>query len=181
MRAERTEIAEVIILQPRVFRDERGFFFESFNEAAFHAIGIDVIWRQDNHARSVKNCIRGLHFQRGAGQAKIVRCVAGRIWDVAVDIRPASPTFGRWTAIELSAENHLAIYIPGGFAHGYAVLSDYADTLYKCDRLYDPALEDGIAWDDAELAIDWPVSEPILSSRDRGNQSFAAYRSGLGS
>jgi dTDP-4-dehydrorhamnose 3,5-epimerase len=176
MHAEHTDIDGLLIIHPRVFEDERGFFFESYNEAAFRRVGIDSIWRQDNHSRSVQDSVRGLHFQRGAGQAKIVRCVAGRIWDVAVDIRPGSPTFGRWSSVELSADNRLSVFVPAGFAHGFAVLSDYADTLYKCDRLYDAAIEDGIAWDDPDLAIPWPVKTAILSERDRSNQSFSTFK-----
>lgn len=179
MNFETTPLEGLIIIHPKVFTDARGFFFESFNQEKFSEAGIDLTWLQDNHAQSVMNSIRALHFQRGEGQAKIVRCTRGVIWDVAVDIRPDSPTLGKWHAVELSAENKKMFYIPSGFAHGYAVLSDVAESLYKCNRLYDPELEDGIAWDDPDLAIDWPVEHPLLSERDRRNRSFREYLESL--
>jgi dTDP-4-dehydrorhamnose 3,5-epimerase len=152
---------------------------ESWNAARFAEAGMAADWVQDNHARSVRNTLRGLHFQRGRGQAKLIRCVRGAVWDVALDIRPASPTFGQWYGCELSDENHLQLFIPAGFAHGYAVLSDLADVLYKCDRLYDAALEDGIRWNDADLAVAWPVREPLLSARDQTSQTFAEFCAAL--
>ena len=175
MKVEKTPIEGLLVINPRVFTDERGFFFESYNERVFAKIGLDLYWRQDNHACSVKNVIRALHYQRGEGQAKLVRCCRGAVWDVAVDIRPDSLTLGKWHAVELSEDNKKMLFIPGGFAHGYAVLSDVAECLYKCDKLYDPELETGMAWDDPDLDIKWPVRNPILSFRDKNNQSFAEY------
>lgn len=175
MKVERTPIEGLLIIEPRVFPDSRGFFFESYNEARFREAGIDLPWRQDNHAKSVRNTVRGLHFQWGKGQAKLVRCVRGAVWDVAVDIRPDSPTLGRWHGVELTEDNKRMFFIPVGFAHGYAVLSDVAETLYKCSEVYDPKLEDGMRWDDPELAVAWPVKEPILSERDIKAQSFREY------
>lgn len=179
MNFETTPIDGLFIIHPKVFTDERGFFFESFNQETFRKAGIDQIWLQDNHAKSVRDTIRALHFQRGDGQAKMVRCTKGAIWDVAVDIRPDSPTLGKWYAVELSEENKKIFYIPAGFAHGYAVLSDIAESLYKCGRLYDPELEDGIAWNDPDLAIAWPIKNAVLSDRDQHNQSFQQYLDSL--
>ncbi len=172
MEVEKGPLEGLLILNPRVFRDDRGFFLESYNERSFAAVGITEVWRQDNHARSVGGTVRGLHFQRGAGQAKLVRCVRGRVWDVAVDIRPGSPTLGRWFGLELTEDNFRMLYIPTGFAHGYTVLSESAEVTYKCDRLYDPELEDGFRWDDPDVGVQWPVREPILSERDRTSKGF---------
>lgn len=171
-----TPLVGLFVIEPKVFTDDRGFFFESYNERDFRQAGIPYSWVQDNHARSVKNTLRGLHFQKGRGQAKLVRCPRGKIFDVAVDIRPASATFGRWHGVELSEENHRMLLIPEGFAHGYAVLSDIAESLYKCDSLYDAAIEDEFAWDDPDVGIQWPVADPILSERDRNAKPFRALR-----
>ncbi len=135
---------------------------------------------QDNHSRSSKNTLRGLHFQTSPGQAKLVRCTQGRIWDVAVDLRPTSPSFGRWHAATLDSETKSMVLIPVGFAHGFCVLSDTAEVQYKCSSVYNGATEAGLAWDDPELAVAWPVSSPLLSKRDLSNQSLAAYRKSLG-
>lgn len=175
MQVEHTPIEGLLIVTPTVHADRRGFFFESYNEVRFREIGIDLDWMQDNHVRSTKNTVRGLHFQRGRGQAKLVRCVRGRVWDVAVDIRPGSPTMGRWHGVELSEDNKKMFFIPVGFAHGYAVLSDEAEALYKCSNVYDPELEDGIVWNDPDLAVEWPVAAPILSRRDQDAQTFKQY------
>lgn len=175
MQVEHTPIEGLLIVTPTVHADRRGFFFESYNEVRFREIGIDLDWMQDNHVRSTKNTVRGLHFQRGRGQAKLVRCVRGRVWDVAVDIRPGSPTMGRWHGVELSEDNKKMFFIPVGFAHGYAVLSDEAEALYKCSNVYDPELEDGIVWNDPDLAVEWPVAAPILSQRDQDAQTFKQY------
>ena len=156
-----------------------GFFFESYNEVRFKEIGINVDWRQDNHAKSTRNTVRGLHFQRGEGQAKLVRCSRGCVWDVAVDIRPDSPTVGKWYGVELSGDNKKMFLIPVGFAHGYAVLTDEAETLYKCSNVYHPQLEDTILWNDPDLAIEWPVADPILSKRDQEAQTFKQYLQSL--
>ena len=179
MQVERTPIDGLLIISPKIFADHRGFFFESYNEESFGEAGIDVQWKQDNHVGSAKNAVRGLHFQRGKGQAKLVRCVKGRVWDVAVDIRPDSPTLGRWHAVELTDENRKMFFVPVGFAHGYAVLSDEAETLYKCSNVYDPETEDEILWNDPDLKVDWPVASPILSDRDRGAQTFKEYLKSL--
>jgi dTDP-4-dehydrorhamnose 3,5-epimerase len=160
-------IPDVLVLDPQVFRDARGWFVETFHEARFAAAGIELRFVQDNHARSLKHTLRGLHYQTHPGQAKLVRVTRGRAWDVALDIRRASPTFGRWCAHELGEEDGKLLFIPAGFAHGYAALSDEVDVQYKCTSLYDPATEAGIAYDDPELAIPWPVPQPILSDRDR--------------
>jgi dTDP-4-dehydrorhamnose 3,5-epimerase len=175
MRLETTPIDGLSILHPRVFGDARGYFFESYNEEKFRKLGIEMHWAQDNHARSRKNTLRGLHFQLGNGQAKLVHCGRGRIWDVAVDIRPASPTLGRWFSLELTEENKKMLLIAEGFAHGYCVLSDEAEVLYKCSTVYDPALESEFAWNDPEIGVAWPVTEPLLSQRDLQAQSFRQY------
>ena len=175
MQIEHTPIEGLLIVTPTVHADRRGFFFESYNEVRFREIGIDLDWMQDNHVRSTKNTVRGLHFQRGRGQAKLVRCVRGRVWDVAVDIKHDSPTLGRWHGVELNEDNKKMFFIPVGFAHGYAVLSDEAETLYKCGNVYDPELEDGIVWNDPDLAVEWPVSSPLLSARDQTAQTFKQY------
>jgi dTDP-4-dehydrorhamnose 3,5-epimerase len=172
MQIEKTPLEGVLILHPRVFPDSRGFFFESYNEQCFRDLGLCRTWVQDNHSRSVKNTVRGLHFQIGRGQDKLIRCIRGVIWDVVVDIRPDSPTLGQWFGCDLSEENKLMLYIPVGFAHGYAVLSDEADVVYKCSNLYDPKLESGFRWNDPQVGVAWPVNDPILSPRDRTSQSF---------
>ena len=161
------ELPEVILVEPVVHRDARGFFLETFHAAKFRAAGLPTLFVQDNHSASVRGTLRGLHLQLRKPQGKLVRVIEGEIWDVAVDARPDSPTFGRWTAATLSAENHRLLYIPPGFAHGFCVLSDRAQVHYKCTELYDPADEVGVAYDDPALNIQWPVSEPLLSDRDR--------------
>jgi dTDP-4-dehydrorhamnose 3,5-epimerase len=163
---ERLPLEGLVAITPRVFADGRGFFLESYRSSAYAAAGIDVTFVQDNHSRSVKGTLRGLHFQRTPGQAKLVRVVTGRIWDVAVDIRPASPTFGKWFGMELDAEQHKQLFVPVGFAHGFCVLSDVADVLYKVSSPYDAATEDGFAWNDPDVGVAWPIADPILSKRD---------------
>lgn len=175
MELEKTPLEGLTVVRPRVFRDERGFFFESYNAVKFKELGLPAEWAQDNHALSSKDTLRGLHFQKGRGQAKLVRCVRGAIWDVAVDIRPDSPTFGKWHGLELSAENQLMLFIPGGFAHGYLVLSDAAECLYKCDTVYNPQLETEVKWNDPDIGVSWPVVSPILSKRDQNARSFREY------
>lgn len=176
MIVQTTTLEGLLLIQPQVFRDERGWFLEPWNKERFAQHGILTDFSQDNHSCSGKNILRGLHFQRTPGQAKLVRCTRGRIWDVAVDIRVNSPTFGRWHAVELDGESMNSFYIPVGFAHGFCVLSETAEVQYKCSTNYNPQTEDGITWDDPDLAINWPVQKPILSSRDLSNQSFALYR-----
>jgi len=179
MHVERTPIEGLLIITPKVFEDHRGFFFESYNEVLFRENGIDLPWMQDNHAKSTKNTVRGLHFQKGKGQAKLVRSIRGTVWDVAVDIRPNSPTLGKWHAVELTGENKKMFLIPAGFAHGYAVLTDEAETLYKCSSVYDQERESEILWNDPEIGVRWPVADPILSERDLNAQTLKAYLAGL--
>jgi dTDP-4-dehydrorhamnose 3,5-epimerase len=162
-------IPEVLILEPRVFGDERGFFFESYNEKVLAEMaGITARFVQDNHSRSAKNVLRGLHYQIKQPQGKLVRVVIGEVFDVAADIRRSSPTFGKWTGVRLSAENKRMLWIPPGFAHGFLVLSEYADFLYKTTDFYAPEHERCLLWNDPDLAIEWPAAgTPILSARDR--------------
>ena len=165
----KTELPDVLIIEPQVFGDERGFFLESFNEKTFaEQTGITVHFVQDNHSRSTKNVLRGLHYQIKQPQAKLVRVVIGEVFDVAVDLRKNSPTFGEWTGCILSAENKRQMWIPAGFAHGFVVLSDIADFLYKTTDYYAPEYERCILWNDPEIGIDWHFREqPILSAKDR--------------
>ena len=163
-------IPGVLLLEPRVFADERGFFFESFNQRAFReATGLEPRFVQDNHAHSRRHVLRGLHYQVQQAQGKLVRVVAGEVFDVVVDLRPGSPTYGRWDGETLSAANQRQLWIPPGLAHGYLVLSDAADLLYKATAYYAPEHERCIAWDDPTLAIEWPLGDdqPVLSERDR--------------
>lgn len=169
MKVEKCALEGVLIVLPDVFPDSRGWFYESYNAEKFKALGINDVFVQDNHSRSVKNTLRGLHYQKKPGQAKLIRCTHGKIWDVAVDIRKDSATFGKWFAIELSEDNKKFLYIPIGFAHGFCVLSDFAEVQYKCSSVYNGAEEAGFAWDDPKLGIKWAVSEPILSERDLKN------------
>ena len=165
MRRLPTELTDVVLLEPDVHGDERGFLVETFRESDLSELGIDVSFVQDNHSRSRGPVLRGIHMQRG--QAKLVRCPQGRIWDVAVDLRPDSPTYKQWEGHELDGEKHHQLYIPQGFGHAFCLLSDEADVLYRLSSYYDPALESGIAWDDPEVGIEWPISDPLLSDRDR--------------
>jgi len=169
-------ISDVKLIRPKVYRDTRGFFLESYSTRAFEQLGINLQFVQDNHSRSVRDTLRGLHFQSSPGQAKLVRVVSGRIWDVAVDIRPTSPTFGKSVSAYLDAESHCQILVPVGFAHGFCVLSDFADVVYKVSAHYDPATECSIRFDDPDLALDWPISNPIVSERDRRASSFREFR-----
>ncbi len=170
MNVIQTEIPDVLILEPKVFGDDRGFFFESFNANVFkEKTGLDLNFVQDNHSRSLKNVLRGLHYQIKQPQGKLVRVVAGEIFDVAVDIRKNSPTFGRWVSCILSAENKRQFWVPAGFAHGFLVTSDNAEVLYKTTDYYAPQYERSLLWNDSKLAIAWPLSgsQPILSSKDQ--------------
>jgi dTDP-4-dehydrorhamnose 3,5-epimerase len=169
MNVTRTEIPDVLIVEPQVHGDQRGFFVESWNAKRFDAaIGRSVTFVQDNHARSGRGVLRGLHYQIGQPQGKLVRVVRGRVFDVAVDLRRSSPTFGRWVGAELSEDNHRQIWIPVGFAHGYMVLSDTADVLYKATDFWAPAAERFLKWNDPAIGIAWPTGiEPILSAKDR--------------
>ena len=175
MKATPSEITEVFVLEPQVFGDERGFFYESFNAREFKALtGVEPHFVQDNHSRSVKNVVRGLHYQIRQPQGKLVRVSIGEVFDVAADIRRNSPTFGRWVGHVLSAENRKQLWIPPGFAHGFVVLSDYAEMLYKSTDYWAPEHERCIAWNDADLGIVWPVDgSPIISAKDARGQAFA--------
>ncbi|MBF0257177.1 MAG: dTDP-4-dehydrorhamnose 3,5-epimerase [Gammaproteobacteria bacterium] len=170
-----TAIPEVKIIEPRVFGDERGFFFESFNRRQFEqAIGIEANFVQDNHSRSAQHVLRGLHYQIQQPQGKLVRVVSGRVFDVAVDIRQGSPSFGQWVGVELSAENHRQFWVPPGFAHGFVVLSETADFLYKTTDYYAPEYERCIRWNDPQIGIHWPLqAEPQLSAKDQQGLSLA--------
>jgi dTDP-4-dehydrorhamnose 3,5-epimerase len=179
MQVETTGLPGVLVLRPRVFEDARGFFLESYNRETLRAHGIDTLFVQDNHSRSTRDTLRGLHFQLPpVGQVKLVRVVRGAVWDVAVDIRVGSPTFGQWVGAELSAGNFRQLYIPAGFAHGFCVLSEDAEVLYKTSQVYSPAHEQGVIWNDAALRVSWPVAEPLLSERDRRLGALADYLSG---
>jgi len=160
----------VKLIEPEVHEDHRGFFMESYNRRRFSEIGITENFVQDNHSRSARGVLRGLHYQLGRAQAKLVRATRGRVFDVVVDIRRGSPTFGRWAGAELSEENRLQFYAPAGFAHGFLVLSEAAEFQYKCSDFYSAADERGLPWDDPGIAIEWPLAglEPNLSERDRG-------------
>lgn len=174
MKATPTAIPDVIVLEPRVFGDERGFFFESFNARAFtEATGLERDFVQDNHSRSQRGVLRGLHYQLQSAQGKLVRVVQGEVFDVAVDIRRNSPTFGRWVGVHLSAENKRQLWIPEGFAHGFLVLSESAECLYKTTDYYAPEHERCIRWNDPDLAIDWPLKDaPQLSAKDQAGSAF---------
>lgn len=167
MQVIETKLPGVLIVEPRVFEDARGFFFESYSYREYAAHGIKDVFVQDNHSKSVRGVLRGLHYQTAPGQAKLVRVAVGEVFDVAVDIRWGSPTFGQWVGVILSAENRRQLYIPVGFAHGFCVTSEVAEFLYKCSNYYSPQDERGIAWNDPDIAIPWPVAEPILSARDQ--------------
>lgn len=176
MKVTRTAIADVLLIEPKVFGDARGFFFESFNQKAFdEAIGRHVDFVQDNHSRSAKGVLRGLHYQLQQPQGKLVRVVRGAVFDVAVDIRKSSPTFGQWVGSELSEENHKQMWVPPGLAHGFLVLSESADFLYKTTDYYAPAHERCIAWNDETLSIAWPDigMAPLLSAKDAAAPTFA--------
>ena len=174
MNVQPAAIPEVLILEPKVFGDERGFFFESFNQREFEkATGLKRNFVQDNHSRSVKNVLRGLHYQVQQPQGKLIRCIAGEVFDVAVDIRKDSPTFGQWVGFSLSAENKRQAWIPEGFAHGFLVLSDIAEILYKTTDYYAPEHERTLRWDDPVISIDWPLSTPpVLSMKDAKGALF---------
>ena len=175
MKATRLAIPDVVLIEPKVFGDARGFFFESFNQKAFNeATGTNHAFVQDNHSRSAQGVLRGLHYQIQHPQGKLVRVVRGRVWDVAVDIRKSSPTFGQWVGAELSEDNQHQLWVPPGFAHGFVVLSESADFLYKTTDYYAPEHERCIAWNDPQLAIAWPIAEaPSLSAKDMQGLTFA--------
>ena len=169
MEFEPTDIPDVVLIRPRVFGDARGYFLESWEERKFAAAGINARFVQDNHSHSARHTLRGLHYQIQQTQGKLVRVVAGAVYDVAVDIRRSSPTFGRWVGVTLSADNHEMLWVPAGFAHGFLVLSESADFLYRCTDFYAPQHERAIAWNDREIGVRWPLppgTQPLLSQKD---------------
>ena len=168
MKFQKTSLKDVFLIKPEVFGDHRGFFMESYSKKKFQEAGIEALFVQDNHSKSEKKgVLRGLHFQRAPHtQAKLVRVTKGSVYDVVVDLRKDSETFGKWEGFELSAENFQMLFVPRGFAHGFCTLEDDTEFLYKADDFYDPPSEGGIAWDDPDLKIDWPVENPVLSERD---------------
>lgn len=170
-----TALPGVLLINPQVWRDTRGFFLESWNESTFQRAGLNINFRQDNHSRSVRHVLRGLHYQLTRPQGKLVRCTRGAVFDVAVDLQRTSPTFGRWMGVELSASNYRMLWIPPGFGHGFLVLSDEADVLYKTSELYDAGSDRAVVWNDPELAIQWPlVDTPIVSAKDANALSLSA-------
>lgn len=169
MRITVGRLAGILLIEPTVAADERGFFLEAYQRTAYVSAGIDCDFVQDNHSRSVRGTTRGLHFQSGPGQPKLVRVARGVAFDVVVDIRRSSPTFGQWEAFDLDDITHRQVYIPPGFAHGFSALSQSVDLVYKVGTYFDPRSELGIAWDDPEIGVDWPIRDPIVSARDRGN------------
>jgi dTDP-4-dehydrorhamnose 3,5-epimerase len=177
MKIQNTQISSLRIIELDIYNDDRGFFVEKFNKQKFADLGLPTEYFQDNFSHSIPGVVRGLHYQTGPSQAKLVGCVRGCIWDVAVDIRVDSPTFGQHFGIELSGENGKLLYIPAGFAHGFCVLGDEsADVTYKVDNTYCASGDGGIAFDDAYLAIEWPVKNPIISNKDKKLQSFSEYK-----
>ncbi|MBQ3132738.1 MAG: dTDP-4-dehydrorhamnose 3,5-epimerase [Clostridia bacterium] len=167
---EKTEIEGVLLLTPAVYGDARGYFTETYNERDYREAGIDATFVQDNESRSARGVLRGLHFQKTHPQAKLVRVLQGEVFDVAVDLREGSPTYGQWTGAVLTGENHKQIFVPKGFAHGFLVLSDYAVFAYKCDDFYDPTDEGGLLWNDPDIGIEWPIAADmtlLLSDKDK--------------
>lgn len=163
----------MIILEPRVFDDDRGWFMETYNAATFRSLGLPETFVQDNHSKSARGVVRGLHYQLHEPQGKLVRCSRGAIFDVAVDIRRNSPTFGKWTGVELTAENKLLLWIPPKFAHGFSVLSDEAEVIYKCTTLWDPPSDRSLLWNDPTLGIDWRVTNPQVAPKDAAARPLA--------
>ncbi len=179
MKVVATDLAGVVVIEPAVFRDPRGFFVETYHAERYRAAGIDADFVQDNHSCSARGTLRGLHAQERFPQAKLVRVIEGEIWDVAVDIRLGSPTFGRHVAVTLSADDQRQIFVPVGFAHGFCVLSERAQVEYKCTDYYHPEDELRVLWNDPELAIPWPVATPALSDKDRAAEPLHALRARL--
>ena len=169
-----TKLDGVVLIEPQVFGDDRGFFVETFSRETWRELGVEVEFVQHNHSRSSRGTLRGIHFQTEPGQAKLVRCPRGEILDVAVDLRRGSPTYGQWEGHVLDDVKHRQLFVPAGFGHGFAVLSDVADVAYQVSSYYDPATESGIAWDDPEVGVDWRVTEPLLSERDKQAPRLAA-------
>jgi dTDP-4-dehydrorhamnose 3,5-epimerase len=173
---EETKLDGVRIIQPRVFPDERGFFMETFNATDAANEGLPTVYMQDNHSLSAKGVLRGLHYQYPRWQGKLIRAASGEIYDVAVDIRKESPTYGEWLGVILSAENKLQMYVPEGFAHGFVVLSATADLIYKCTALFDPDQDCCLMWNDPDIGVEWPVNDPIVSEKDSKGQWFKDLR-----
>ncbi|HYE95251.1 MAG TPA: dTDP-4-dehydrorhamnose 3,5-epimerase [Rubricoccaceae bacterium] len=167
MTTTETALPGVLLLEPRVFGDARGYFLETYHAARYREAGVEATFVQDNHSHSRWGTLRGLHFQRRRPQGKLVQVVRGAVFDVVVDVRPGSAHFGQWIGVELSGENHRQLWVPPGFAHGFCVLTDEADFLYKCTAYYDPTDEGGVRWDDPDLAVAWPIEAPMLSDKDR--------------
>lgn len=176
METQKLDLQGVVVITPKVFEDERGFFFESHQEERYRSLGVECPFVQDNHSYSKEGTIRGMHFQSEPGQAKLVRVAVGKIYDVVVDIRPDSPTFGKWAGVYLDDKSHNQIFIPVGFAHGFCVVSPEAHVLYKTSSPYNPATEKGFRFDDPEVGIEWPVKEPIVSDRDKESPYFYELR-----
>jgi dTDP-4-dehydrorhamnose 3,5-epimerase len=174
-----TGLDGLVLIEPVVHGDERGFMVESFSRAAWAELGVEVEFVQHNHSRSAKGTLRGIHFQTEPGQAKLIRCARGAILDVAVDLRRGSPTFGEWEGHVLDDKRHRQLFVPVGFGHGFAVRSDIADVAYQVSSYYDPATEAGIAWDDPEVGVEWGVEEPLLSERDKAAPRLADVRDTL--
>jgi dTDP-4-dehydrorhamnose 3,5-epimerase len=168
-----TTIPEVLLIEPKAFGDQRGFFLETYQQERYREAGIQLPFMQDNHSRSGKGVLRGLHFQLHHPQGKLVHVCRGEVFDVAVDIRKGSPSFGKWVGAVLSDANHRQMYVPPGFAHGFCVLSEVADFVYKCTDYYHPEDEGGVAWNDPAIGIEWPITSPLLSAKDRQNPVLA--------
>lgn len=175
MKIVETSISGLLIIEPQVFGDERGFFMETWNESAFREAGLSMSWVQDNHSHSQKGVLRGLHFQNPGAQGKLVRVTRGAVFDVAVDLRNSSDTFGKWAGVELTAENRRMLWVPEGFAHGFLTLCDNTDFLYKCTAPYSPRTEHTLAWDDPAVGVDWPAigMDPIISEKDKVGLTLA--------
>ncbi len=174
-----TKLDGLVVIEPEVFGDDRGFLVETFRSDLWRELGADLDFVQHNHSRSVRGTLRGLHFQTEPGQTKLVRCSSGRIFDVAVDLRRDSPTFGHWDGHELDDRAHRQLLVPIGFGHGFCVLSDTADVDYQLSSYYDPATESGVAWDDPDIGVEWPIDEPLLSERDKAAPKLADVRDQL--
>lgn len=166
MKVTATELPNVLVIEPDVFADERGFFLETYHSSRFRDAGLPEMFVQDNHSRSARGVLRGLHYQEPGPQGKLVRCTRGTMWDVAVDIRVGSPTFGRWVGVELTEENKRMLFVPEGFAHGFCALTDDCDVIYKCTALYERENDRGILWNDPDIGIRWPIAQPLLSKKD---------------
>ena len=179
MKVSETSLPGVLLVEPRVFGDERGFFLETYNTRALEGSGIPSGFVQDNHSRSTKGVLRGLHYQLADPQGKLVHVARGRIFDVAVDIRVGSPNFGRWYGTELDDENLFSLWIPPGFAHGFCTLSDVADVIYKCTSLYDESDDRGVLWNDPRIGIEWPADEPLVSAKDATHEGLSESRADL--